>query len=74
LSADIPDTSGTQFLDPFETQHFSQIQHIPMDHVQPPQQYDPQYDQQYHPHQYGFPSGLEESSHIQDDAEESAQI
>jgi hypothetical protein len=44
-----------------------------MDHVQPPQQYDPQYGQQYDPRQYGFLSRLGESSHIQDDAAEPAQ-
>jgi hypothetical protein len=36
-----------------------------MDHVQPPQQ--------YHPFFFGFPSGPEESSHIQDDDTELAQ-
>jgi hypothetical protein len=52
-----------------------------MDPVQPPQQYDqqydpqcpPQYGQQYDPHQYGFPSGPRESSHIREDAAEPAQ-
>jgi hypothetical protein len=68
LSAVIPDPSGTQFSDPFGTQHFSQTQHILMDHVLPPQQWDPYYGQQYDPAQYGFPSGLGKSSDIQDDA------
>jgi hypothetical protein len=66
LSVDIPDLSGTLFSYPFGTQHFSQTQQIPMDHV-------PQYGQQYDPTQYGFPSGPEESSHIQDDAAEPTQ-
>jgi hypothetical protein len=82
LSADIPDPSGTQFSDPFGTQHFSQTQHISIDLVPPPQQYDPQYDQQWDPHygqqydpvQYGFPSEPGESSRIQDDAAKPAQI
>jgi hypothetical protein len=56
LSVDIPDPSGTQFSDQFGTQHLSQTQYIPIDHVLPPQQYDqqydPQYGQQYDP-QYG---------------------
>jgi hypothetical protein len=74
LFADISDLSGTLFSDPFETQHFSQTQQIPMDHVpQYGQQWDPQYGKQYDPAHYGFPSGPGESSHIQDDAAEPAQ-
>jgi hypothetical protein len=86
LSADIPNPLGMQFSDPFGTQHFSQTQHIPMDHVSPPQQYgqqydpqydqqyDPQYGQQYDPAQYGFSFGHGESSHIQDNTVEPTQM
>jgi hypothetical protein len=75
LSVDIPDPSDTLFSNPFGTQHFSQTQQIPMDHVpQYDQQWDPQYGQQYDPAQYGFPSGPGESSHIQDNAAESADV
>jgi hypothetical protein len=74
LSVDIPDPSGTLFSDPFGTQHFSQTQQMPMDHVpQYGQQWDPQYGQQYDPTQYSFLSGPGESSHIQDVAVEIAQ-
>jgi hypothetical protein len=69
LSADIPDPSSKQSSDPFGTQHFSQSQHIPMDPVQPPQQYDSPRRESQH----GFPSGPGESSHIREDAAEPAQ-
>ena len=70
LSVEFPDPSGAQFSDPFGTQHFSQTQQMPMDHVP---QWDPQYGQHYDPAQYGYPSGPGESSHIQDDAAEPVQ-